>query len=74
MLSGRLGELLLILLIVLIFFGAGKLPRVMQDLGRGMKAFRKGMDDGSSEKNSNDDRILEVVKQKKDKKPQRNNK
>ncbi len=44
MFSGRLGELLLILLIVLIFFGAGKLPKVMQDLGRGMKAFRKGMD------------------------------
>ncbi len=33
-------HLLLILLIVLIVFGAGKLPDTMRDLGRGIRSFR----------------------------------
>lgn len=38
-------ELVLILAIVMIVFGAGKLPGVMKDLGKGVKAFRDGMTD-----------------------------
>ncbi len=38
-------ELVLILLVVMIVFGAGKLPNVMKDLGKGVKAFRDGMND-----------------------------
>ncbi len=34
------GELLFILVIVLIVFGAGKLPEVLGQLGRGVKEFR----------------------------------
>jgi sec-independent protein translocase protein TatA len=41
--SGRIGELMLVLCLVLILFGAGKLPKVMSELGRGLKAFRDGM-------------------------------
>jgi sec-independent protein translocase protein TatA len=36
-----LGELLVILLIVLIIFGAGKLPEIGRGLGKGIKNFRK---------------------------------
>ena len=36
-------QLLLILVIVLIFFGAGKLPKVMGDLGKGARELKKGM-------------------------------
>jgi sec-independent protein translocase protein TatA len=39
----RFGELALIALIVMIIFGAGKLPGVLGDLGKGMKAFKDGM-------------------------------
>lgn len=35
-------EIGLILLIILIIFGAGKLPQVGGAIGRGMRAFRKG--------------------------------
>ncbi|WPX95967.1 twin-arginine translocase TatA/TatE family subunit [Candidatus Bandiella euplotis] len=42
--SGRFGELLLILLIVFVLFGAGKLPKVMSELGKGIRYFRKGID------------------------------
>jgi len=34
---------LLVLVIILIVFGAGKLPRVMGDFAKGIKAFRTGM-------------------------------
>ena len=36
-------ELLLILVVVFVVFGAGKLPTVMKDLGSGIKQFRKGL-------------------------------
>jgi sec-independent protein translocase protein TatA len=34
---------LVVLLIVLLLFGAGKLPRVMGDFAKGIKAFKSGM-------------------------------
>lgn len=34
-------ELIIILVIVLIVFGAGKLPNVMKDVGRGVKEFKR---------------------------------
>ena len=38
-------EVIGILVIVLILFGAGKLPRVMGDLAKGIKNFKAGMKD-----------------------------
>ena len=37
------GELLIILAIVLIIFGAGKLPEIGEGLGKGIRSFRKGV-------------------------------
>lgn len=36
-------QLLLILIIILVLFGAGKLPQVMKDLGKGVKSFKNGL-------------------------------
>lgn len=36
-------QLVLILLIVLLVFGAGRLPRVMGDVGRGVRSLREGL-------------------------------
>jgi sec-independent protein translocase protein TatA len=36
---------MIVLLIVLLLFGAGKLPRVMGDFAKGIKAFKAGMKD-----------------------------
>jgi sec-independent protein translocase protein TatA len=38
-----LTNLVIILLIILILFGAGKLPKVMGDLGKGLKNFKDGL-------------------------------
>ncbi len=37
------GELALILVIVLVLFGAGKLPEIGEGLGRGIRNFRKSI-------------------------------
>ena len=38
-----IGELLVILVIVMIIFGAGKLPDIGEGLGRGIRNFRKAV-------------------------------
>jgi len=42
-------ELLIVLVIVLIIFGARKLPDLARSLGASAKEFRKGIEDGTSE-------------------------
>ena len=37
--------ILFLLLVILIVFGAGKLPRVMGDVAKGIKNFKAGMKD-----------------------------
>ena len=36
-----IGELLVILVIVLVIFGAGKLPEIGQGLGKGIRSFKR---------------------------------
>lgn len=50
--AGRFWELLLILVIVFVMFGAGKLPKVMGDIGRGVKALRHGLKDEEGKENT----------------------
>jgi sec-independent protein translocase protein TatA len=38
-------HVLLVLVVVLIIFGAGKLPRVMGDVAKGIKNFKAGISD-----------------------------
>ena len=46
------GELLLILVIVFVLFGAGKLPQVMGDIGKGIKGLKKGLKDSDNAEKS----------------------
>lgn len=45
-------QVILILIIVLIIFGAGKLPRVMGDVAKGIKNFKAGMSESESKDDS----------------------
>jgi sec-independent protein translocase protein TatA len=48
-------QILLILIIVLVIFGAGKLPNVLGDLGKGIRNFRDGIKEPEKkEKDKND--------------------
>ena len=44
-------QILLILIVVLVLFGAGKLPGVMGDLGKGLRNFKEGLKGGEEDKN-----------------------
>ena len=48
-------EILLIVLIVLLLFGAKKIPELMKSLGKGVKSFKDGM-------NSKDDDLDDLNK------------
>ena len=39
------GELLIILLVILIFFGAKKIPEIARGFGKGISEFKKGLKD-----------------------------
>ena len=43
-------EIILILVIVLILFGAGKLPKVAGDIAKGIKSFKAGLKEEDIEK------------------------
>jgi sec-independent protein translocase protein TatA len=45
-----LPHLIVILLIVLLVFGAGKLPKIMSDLAKGLKAFKNELNDKDEDK------------------------
>lgn len=48
-------QILIILVIILIIFGVGKLPKVMGDLGKGIKSFKEGLNDETSSSSKKDD-------------------
>ena len=63
-----IGQLVLIFAIVLLLFGAGKIPSIMKDLGKGMRAFKiglDGIDDLDSVKNNRGIKISKSSKKKK---------
>ena len=50
------GEIILILLVVLLLFGAKKIPELARGLGKGMSEFKKGLKDVEKEiKDAGDD-------------------
>ncbi len=43
------GHILVVLVLVLVLFGAGKLPSVMGDLGKGLRNFKEGLKGSDNE-------------------------
>jgi sec-independent protein translocase protein TatA len=46
------GELVVVLLVVLVFFGGSRLPKLGSSLGEAYTNFKKGMKDGNDDKKS----------------------
>lgn len=44
-------QLVVILLLVLLVFGAGKIPGIMKNLGKGVHSFKQGLEDAKREMN-----------------------
>ena len=49
--------LVIILLIILVLFGAGKLPRIAGDLAKGIKNFKSGMKEETSKEDEDEDEV-----------------
>ena len=47
-------QIVLVLVIILILFGAGKIPRVMGDIAKGIKSFKAGMKEGEESEEIDD--------------------
>ena len=47
-------ELLIIMLVILLLFGSKKLPELARGIGKGMRQFRKAMDDVKEEMDLSD--------------------
>ena len=46
-------QLLIVLVIVLLLFGRGKIPQLMGDMAKGIKSFKKGMNDEDKNEDKN---------------------
>ena len=57
LLIGGLGttEIILIVLLVLLFFGAAKIPQLMRGLGRGVKEFKDAVNGEVTEEEKNEE-------------------
>jgi len=51
----RLPELLIILAIVVLLFGIGRIGKVGKELGGAIREFRKGLSDGDKDKTAEDE-------------------
>ena len=56
------GEILIIALIVLLLFGARKIPELMRGMGKGVKSFKEGMKEVDDVKKDITDQVKEDEK------------
>jgi len=57
--------LIVLAVVLLLFGGAGKIPRLMKDMGQGINAFKKGLKDSEKDRASDEpERAIEAEKDK----------
>ena len=61
-------ELLIILVLVMIVFGAGKLPQVGSSLGKGLRNFKKGVSETGEDDEIEEAKVEEISEKKTDEK------
>ncbi len=49
-----MGELIVILIIILVLFGAAKIPEIARSLGKGIKEFKSSVSEDDSQKKKDD--------------------
>lgn len=62
--SPSIWQLLLVVLVIFVIFGAGKLPKVMGDLGKGVKNLKDGL---KGEEEETKELASQKIEEKKDK-------
>lgn len=49
-------EILVVLILILLVFGAGRVPQIAENLAKGIKSFKKGLKDDDDPKSISDQR------------------
>jgi sec-independent protein translocase protein TatA len=60
------GEIFVVLIVVLLLFGANKIPEFAKGLGKGMREFRKATDDIKREINDHSGDVMDDINELKD--------
>lgn len=60
------GEIFVVLVVVLLLFGANKIPEFAKGLGKGMREFRKATDDIKKEINDHSGDVMDDISDLKD--------
>ena len=57
-------QVLIVAVLVFLLFGAGRLPRVMEDIAKGIKGFKKGLNDDDAHQSQIADKseVIDVSK------------
>lgn len=48
-------QLIVIIFVILLIFGAGRVPKIMEDLAKGLKSFKKNLKDEDLDDNKDKD-------------------
>ena len=57
------GEIILIVLVFLLLFGAARIPELMKNMGKGVRSFKEGLKDVEKEINTPDETAKETEKE-----------
>ena len=57
-------QILIVVVLVFLLFGAGRLPRVMEDIAKGIKSFKKGIADDTDTPSQIADKTTDNSKEK----------
>lgn len=57
-------QLLLIVLLIVIFFGAGRMPAIAENLAKGIKSFKKGLQEDDDEPKAIESKKDDIVQAK----------
>jgi len=60
------GEIFIVLIVVLLLFGANRIPEIARGLGKGMREFKKATDDIKKEISDSSDSIVDDINDMKD--------
>ena len=47
-------QIIVIILLVMVLFGAGRIPTIMENLAKGVNSFKKGLKDDGADSNQTD--------------------
>lgn len=60
------GEIFIVMIVVLLLFGANRIPEIARGLGKGMNEFKKATDDIKREINDSSEGVVDDIKEIKD--------